>query len=58
MATGYATGPKSRCGQHRQLLDAIVAGDGDKAEELMLAHTERASHELIRTQTDQPTGSS
>lgn len=50
VTAGYTSGPKGRYDQHRQLLDAIVAGDGDKAEALMLAHTQQASDELIRTE--------
>ena len=46
VAAGYTAGPKSRYRQHRQLLDAIVAGDGDQAEELMLAHAQQSGDEL------------
>ena len=50
VTTGYTSGAKGRYAEHRRLLDAIVAGDGDTAEALMLAHAERANDELIRDQ--------
>ena len=50
VTAGYTSGPKGRYAQHRRLLDAIVAGDGDTAEALMLAHAQQAGDELIKAQ--------